>query len=294
MPYIFDELNHINWSAPWHAHLQENILTPQFYKIKQSNDSQQLSLAATLNQLLSTHKSILTGADKPAKFITQTYFDSLPNTQAYEAHIAKTGQIPTRDNLHDLFNAWIWFTFPQTKAMLNRYQSLQIARDGISNARGRVRDAITIFDECGAIFVTSEESIAQALKNFDWQHCLVKSRDTWDNPLKLHTIKNANSSVYIFGHATLEQLVEPRKPICSHCKIVLVEADFFKLTMTERMCYLDKRLAIEVAEWLEQDNVQPRDLSPLPILGIPHFWNENKNAEFYEDAFVFRSGRRKK
>ncbi len=294
MPYIFDEIDHINWHAPWHAHLQTDVVTAKFYKIKQKNGNAKLSLAETLNKLLPTHKKILTGIDKPAKFITQNYFNSLANTQAYETHIAKTGQIPTRDNLHDLFNAWIWFTFPKTKAMLNRYQAMQIAQDGISQARGRLRDAITIFDESGAVFVTSDKLIANALKEFDWHNTLVKPREHWDNPIDKNSKTNVTTAVYIFGHATLEQLVEPRKPICSHCKIILVDDDFFKLTMAKRMSYLDKRLVIEVAEWLEQDNVKPRDLSPLPILGIPHFWDENKDKTFYEDTFVFRSGRRKK
>ncbi|WP_352289452.1 DUF3025 domain-containing protein [Psychrobacter sp. GW64-MNA-CIBAN-0177] len=43
---------------------------------------------------------------------------------------------------------------------------------------------------------------------------------------------------------------------------------------------------------LSQENVTPRQLAPLPILGVPHFWADNANSNFYEDSRVFRSGRR--
>ena len=45
---------------------------------------------------------------------------------------------------------------------------------------------------------------------------------------------------------------------------------------------------------LSQDDVMPRKLSPLPILGVPHFWADNAHPKFYDDSQVFRSGRRKK
>ena len=39
----------------------------------------------------------------------------------YEVFIAQTGSIPTRtQNWHDLFGAFIWLLFPQTKLALNR------------------------------------------------------------------------------------------------------------------------------------------------------------------------------
>lgn len=296
---IFEPLAKVNWNAPWLAHVPAYLRNVQLYMVDNGFADTSLTLADRLNQLLvDLQQPMCTGMGKPLSFITQVEFDKLnavaeATAIAYESHIAKTGQIPTRDNLHDLFNAWVWFTFPQTKAMLNRYQATQIARDGIHNARGRVRDAITIFDESGAVFVTSDASVAQALQNFDWQNALVNSRPYWDNPLSLKQIKEATTAVYIFGHATLEQLVEPRKPICSHCKIVLIDEDFFELSLPERLAYLDDRLVVEVANWLDNDDVTPRDLSPLPILGIPHFWAENADRTFYEDTFVFRSGRRK-
>ena len=41
-----------------------------------------------------------------------------------------------------------------------------------------------------------------------------------------------------------------------------------------------------------QDGVTPQMLNPLPILGVPYFWKENQNPDFYQDSFVFRKGRK--
>lgn len=299
---LFDELHQINWEAPWLTHIPNVVRNLNQYQTGANNPSLADALNQSLTEFCNKKDDLLTGMGKSLEFITQSVFDNLPTPTAYETHIANTGQVPTRNNLHDLFNAWIWFTFPKTKALLNRYQAQQIAADGVTSSRGRVRDAITIFDECGAVFVTSDTAVADALKNFDWQNALVKPRENWVNPVEDGLKQNGNTlnainsttAVYIFGHATLEQLVEPRKPICSHCKIILVDASFFDLPAKQRITFIDEQLTKEIETWLQQPDVKPQQLSPLPILGVPHFWAANADASFYEDTFVFRSGRRKK
>ena len=223
------------------------------------------------------------------QFVSQ---NALPEGEAYEHFIGTTGNIPTRDNLHDLFNGSIWLTFPKTKAVLNYHHMLEIAKQGISERRGRVRDTITVFDENGAVLVTSDASIGKALVNFDWQASLVKPRAKWDNPAQPNT--SAQAAVYIFGHALLEQLVHPRKPLCAHSIVIHVAQEFFTLSLAERMRYLDDKTAEYMDTLLSNDDVKPRQLAPLPILGVPHFWAENANTGFYEDRYVFRNGRRKK
>jgi hypothetical protein len=41
-----------------------------------------------------------------------------------------------------------------------------------------------------------------------------------------------------------------------------------------------------------KEGATPRQLNPLPILGVPYFW-DNQNTDFYHDPFIFRKGRRK-
>jgi hypothetical protein len=304
----------IDWHAPWLYHLSQlDYLSKTISSLSRSSDNQAnldrriddnqqtASIAKVLNQALTQQGAADTQSlprTKPSadnyphtlQFVPQ---DTLPEGQGYEQFIGTTGKIPTRDNLHDLFNGSIWLTFPKTKAMLNYHHMLEIAKcseepTGSKN-RGRVRDTITVFDENGAILVTSDTSIGEALIDFDWQNSLVKPRKYWDKMDSPN--KDAKAAVYIFGHALLEQLIAPRKPLCAHSVVIHVSQDFFALSKLERISYLDDKLSEYMNDLLAQSGVTPRQLAPLPILGVPYFWSDNSEVSFYEDTFVFRSGR---
>ncbi|WP_131669408.1 DUF3025 domain-containing protein [Psychrobacter pygoscelis] len=292
-------LSQVDWQAPWLQHLAIRGLLVKETSNQPGDDSAVPSIAHHLNSwrdklaasqytLADKTRRFATGRGQALRFVPQ---DDLPEGMAYETFIARSGGVPTRDNFHDLFNGSIWLTFPKSKALLNRYQAQAIDEQGISGMRGRVRDTITVFDENGAILVTAKPSIGEALAAFNWQGCLVSARAYWDNPLQPN--KSAQAAVYIFGHALLEQLISPRKPLCAHTLIISVEPDFFELPIAERMAHLDTELAARLDELLQDESVTPRAFSPLPILGVPHFWPDNQDPEFYEDKFVFRSGRRR-
>ncbi|MGM8910674.1 DUF3025 domain-containing protein [Psychrobacter sp. 1U1] len=304
-----DSFAQIDWQAPWLSHLSQlndisksiNELShsPQQAEVSIINDKSIDIVAGILNTAskkqsetaqrpLPTTKPIKNQRAHTLSFVSQ---DALPEGEAYESFIAMTGNIPTRDNLHDLFNGSIWLTFPKTKALLNHYHMLEIEQQGVSASRGRVRDTITVFDENGAVLVTADPSIGEALIDFDWQGSLVQPRRQWDDPIS--PSPKAQAAVYIFGHALLEQLIAPRKPLCAHSVVINVSQDFFALSLSERLQYLDDRVADYMNELLSCNEVTPRHLSPLPILGVPHFWAKNADADFYKDAYVFRSGRRK-
>lgn len=319
LPILDTRFSAINWQAPWLCHLSQfnylsqvvttlshqataavqadnqsgivaDIVPPDIVaKILNTAMTQQMGATATPPQT----KPTLNNQAHALRFVSQ---DALPEGAAYESFIATTGNIPTRDNLHDLFNGSIWLTFPKTKALLNYYHMLEIDRHGISASRGCIRDTITVFDENGAILVTAEPSIGEALMDFDWQASLVTPRAKWDNlqPLTIGSKPEAKAAVYIFGHALLEKLIQPRKPLCAHSVVMNVTADFFALPLSERLPYLDKHLADYMHHLLSQNAVTPRNLAPLPILGVPHFWPANREASFYEDSAVFRRGRQRK
>lgn len=303
-----DSFAAIDWQAPWLCHLNQlgyisKSITPlsglkndpaQTDKLEQTPDI----IAKVLNSALQKHaddlqqplpqtKPALNNQAQTLQFVSQK---ALLAGEAYERFIGTTGNIPTRDNLHDLFNGSIWLTFPKTKALLNYYHMLEIDQQGIGASRGRVRDTITVFDENGAILVTAESSIGKALIDFNWQESLVAPRDKWDNPKQLN--KQAQAAVYIFGHALLEKLLHPRKALCAHSIVINVTQDFFALSLSERINLLDQKVADYMDALLSQPDVTPRKLSPLPILGVPHYWAENANSSFYDDSHVFRSGRR--
>lgn len=310
LPILDNQFADIDWQAPWLCHLNQlGYLSKTVHHLSsfdeknngEIRDDQPIDIVAgTLNNALHLHQKnaqVEAPTTKPtqgnqAHTLTFVSQNALPEGDAYESFIAKTGNIPTRDNLHDLFNGSIWLTFPKTKALLNYHHMLEIAAQGIGERRGRVRDTITIFDENGAILVTSDRGIGEGLKAFDWQASLVTSRAQWDNPTQVN--RHAQAAVYIFGHALIEQLIQPRKPLCAHSLVIYVTQDFFVLPLSKRMAYLDDALAQQMNEVLCQDGVTPRHLSPLPILGVPHFCSENEHTHFYDDPYVFRSGRRQK
>ena len=304
-----DSFAAIDWQVPWLCHLNQlGYISKAITKLSGlKNEPAQTDrientpdiIAKVLNtalqqqaddllQPLPQTKPALNNKAQTLQFVSQ---DALPEGEAYESFIGTTGNIPTRDNLHDLFNGSIWLTFPKTKALLNYYHMLEINQQGIGASRGRVRDTITVFDENGAILVTADASIGKALVDFDWQASLVAPRDKWDKPKQSNN--HSQAAVYIFGHALLEKLLQPRKALCAHSIVINVTQDFFALSLSERISHLDKRAADYMEALLSQLDVTPRKLSPLPILGVPHYWAENANSSFYEDSQVFRSGRRR-
>ena len=304
-----DSFAAIDWQVPWLCHLNQlGYISKAITKLSGlKNEPAQTDklentpdiIAKVLNtalqqqaddlqQPLPQTKPALNNQAHTLRFVSQ---NALPEGEAYESFIGTTGNIPTRDNLHDLFNGSIWLTFPKTKALLNYYHMLEINQQGIGASRGRVRDTITVFDENGAILVTADASIGKALIDFDWQASLVAPRDKWDEPQALNS--DSRAAVYIFGHALLEKLLQPRKALCAHSIVINVTQDFFALSLSERISHLDKRVADYMEALLSQPDVTPRKLSPLPILGVPHYWAENANSSFYEDSQVFRSGRRR-
>jgi len=203
------------------------------------------SVAAALNA----------AGSEQVRFVEQS---ALPAGESYEAFIARTRRVPTRDNLHDLFNGLIWLSYPLSKRRLNELHAGEISIHGTSGARGPLRDALTVFDENGAVMQAPEE-LVDALRRRDWHRLFVTGRHHWQS-----------ARFALFGHALLEKLVQPRKPITAHVWIV---AD-----MT------DDHLAAS----LTSDQLATRNFLPLPVLGVPGWWSGNEQPSFYDDTDVFR------
>lgn len=186
----------------------------------------------------------------PVRFVAA---EALPEGEAYEAFIARTGCVPTRDNLHDHFNRLVWHRHPRVKQRLNQLQAAEIATRGVGATRGALRDALTLFDENGALWPDAPPLLADALVTRDWQALFVAQRALW----RQHRFE-------VFGHALLEQLATaPRKGLTAHV-------------------LLGDPLSLTPAEWAR------KPFLPLPVLGIPGWWPANEDPAFYEDKRVFR------
>lgn len=186
--------------------------------------------------------------------------------EPYEAFIARTGCVPTRDNLHDFFNALIWLRFPLAKGRLNSLQSAAIARHGVQTARGPLRDAATLIDENAVALVTLRTDLVAGLRAHQWPVLFGQQRGAWRSEI----------SVIALGHALLEKLQHPYKAITAHALHVPLAA---RAALTQ----IDECLAVQLGAALT-----PQVLTPLPVLGIPGWWPPNEAPEFYADDRVFR------
>ena len=184
-----------------------------------------------------------------------------PSGEPYESFIARTGCIPTRRNAHDLLNALVWLTLPTLKQRLTQLQADQIEHRGADLARGAVRDALTLLDENGAL-LQAPPVLIDALQAGDWATLFVAQRHRW-----------REARLLLVGHALLEKLLQPRKAITAHVWTVPSTAG-------------------DPADWLAR-HLEPQALAarpwrPMPVLGVPGWWNSNECAGFYDDASVFR------
>lgn len=262
-------LERIDWSAPWLEPLAERGVRWQHCARHDSADF----VAMLAREARSCGH--VTGNGSPLTFIEQW---ELPDATAYEAHIAATGGVPTRRNLHDFFNALVWFAHPRVKSTLNARQARAIERDGIAGARGAERDFLTLFDENAVLFVSSDPALSAALIAFDWRGLFVDQRAAW----------GARCEARVFGHALLEKLVTPYKACTGHAWIVAAPADYFGWPPARKAAWLDQAVAASLAEG-ELENGR---YAPLPVLGVPGFWQDNADPAFYSDPAVFRAGRR--
>lgn len=248
----------IDFSKKWYKNLN----------IPNNNALNQITVYDWLNQS-NTHQHFVNYNNLPLRFVPQ---NDLPNDIAYESFIATTGKIPTRDNFHDLLNGIIWLNFPKTKAIFNQLHQAQIQAFGISNARTTLRNVLTLFDENGAVLISSSAEILQALQQFDWQTAFLQHH--WQ-----HT------QFFAIGHALLEKLINPRKNITAHCILLKVNDDWFLQSVTKQRENLDNFLA----ELFLQENLHAKIFQPIPVLGLPNYCEQN--SDFYTDKSVFREKR---
>lgn len=258
--------NGIDWSQPWYA----AVLAAARRVLAHSSWRDALNAEAK-QRGLNNHRGL------PLCFITQ---EELPEGVAYEAHISATGKVPTRENLHDFFNALVWLSFPQIKCQLNALQAAQIASLGIGKSRGPARDAATIFDENAALLVIENSEpgrqLLAQLQQHQWQAALRDSAPLF----------GVKVQVWSFGHALMEKLVQPYKGITAHSWVVWVEPEYFNLSSEEQSKWID----VKVSSQLQQHNLSTNDYTPLPVLGVPT-WCDGQDVAFYQDKSVFRDRR---
>jgi hypothetical protein len=245
--------NAINWDAPW--------LMP--YKPIGTRLAKQVLLGSPVHEALNDALDSNLQIDCPVRFVPQ---EDSQGAAAYESFIWQTKTVPTRDNLHDFFNGLVWLHFPKIKARLNELQAAAIAAAGVTQHRGKLRDALTLFDENAAFLIEPQpkSALLQAIRDKAWRDAFIVRRADW-----------TAASVIVFGHALLEKLVSPRKAMTAHvyCPQTPIPV-------------LDDAA---IAAALNADHLATKPYAPLPVMGVPAWCEANQDEAFYDDATVFRS-----
>ncbi|MBR0568171.1 DUF3025 domain-containing protein [Azoarcus sp. L1K30] len=217
------------------------------------------------------------GGGMPIRFVPPT-----PGLTAYEEHIFNTGEVPTRaHDWHDYFNALAWCVWPRTKHCCN---ALHLRAQGLRHTatvsgRGPLRDALTQFDECGIVVVSSAPAIIDGLAAHAWEEVF------WRQRAQLL----ATTRFLVIGHGIWDQLRNPFVGLCAKAIYRVVDAHWLYLPPPEAQAECDAWLAAHLAG--HDTDLTPRSLSPLPLLGVPGVVADSECADYYRDTRQFRPRR---
>lgn len=290
---LHTQLARIDWSQPWWnpwravgGRVAQQVLAGAQVGEALNAEQQALCQPRSSHGLASVPPAGLHWPAPPAnratsarpQFVAQA---ALPEGVAYEAFIFETGQVPTRENLHDFFNGLAWLVFPHTKRRLNAMQYGELARGGVQATRGALRDALTLFDENAALWPCAggpphhlpcepTAQLVEALRSRQWQHAFTTLRAHWQGHAPV-----------LFGHALLEKLVTPYKSITAHVYMAPTAINNIAI----------ENLDTAVAAQLSPAELAPKPFIPLPVLGVPGWWLANEDPTFYDDTQVFRAPR---
>jgi Protein of unknown function (DUF3025) len=255
------------FSSPCYSAIRENLFV--------SSGDTWPTLAA-LNAR-SQHHGLVNYRGLPIRFAAPA--DDESTSMHYEKRIAETGEIATRENWHDFFNAMQWLTFPKSKAAISEMHTrLMSAQIDDVKMRSIARDVLTLFDEGGVIVASADESLLTHIRNFEWKRLFVDRC--------AEAVKDIN--FYLAGHSVLEKMLDPFVGVTAKALLLKVDDNFFAQSHDAQLREIDSRAAI----WLmnESSLASTRNLHPLPILGIPGWFAANESPSFYDDAHYFRAG----
>lgn len=235
------------------------------------------------NALLLAHQPpIAVQSGLPLRFVAQEY-GKLPFEAQYEPRCYLKGEAPTREhNWHDLLNALVWLTFPGAKAAINarHFQALTGAHDASESRRGAVRDMNTLFDESGVVVACADAGLAELLRDFRWRELF------WQRRAQVQSAMG----FYLFGHGLYEKAIRPYIGLTGQGLVLEVGQDFFAWPQARQQEHLDELLAGYLSS--PQQCRSTRELTPVPLLGVPGWAADNECATYYDNSAYFRPGRR--
>ena len=235
-----------------------------------------------LNRVIASRReNIANAAGRPVRFVGQQ-LQRKSFEDKYEPRIFLRGEVQLRScSWHDLFNALAWLTFPAAKAALNErhYRELERQRASGAQNRGAAQDALTLFDEGGVIVATSDSALAALLTGCAWRQLFWHRRAEVVQRMRF----------YLFGHALYEKALAPFTGVTGRGVIFKVEDVFFALPLAAQLAALDARLAARISDAARF--TATRELTPVPVLGIPGWCEDNAREQYYDNLDYFRPAR---
>lgn len=245
------------------------------FSYAQLSSSESWPMIAELNQ--AKPECLVNYLGKKLNFIVQGR-KSNNFSEQYEPRIYERGEIQTREeNWHDFFNALVWFTFPNIKAILNALQYQELTKRQNSQ-RSSLENMLTLFDENGVVVISSDPVLLKLIKNFSWSELFWQRREEVMTKMQF----------YIVGHSLYEKALNPYVGMTGSSILLLVETDFLEKNLSSQLQEIDLR----ISDLLKSQKItSPQELQPLPILGIPGWNKENEVETYYQNKNYFRERR---
>jgi len=260
---------------------RSSILAPLALRAETLLRSSEWPQRSVLQELLSA-RGVCNARGIPLRLVAA---DTNAHT-SYEERVYNDGELQVRDrNWHDLFNVLAWATFPCAKAAINARHAAELLQQPQAvpvrgqHTRSRVRDALTLFDESGAVIASPDRDLIEELLAFEWKRLFWQHRTRVLQAMRF----------YVLGHAVFEKALDAYIGMTAHALVVKVDCDFMRLTLQAQI----ERIDAIVAERLVDPNEfgRPQTLMPLPLLGIPGWYAANTEESFYDLATYFRRAR---
>jgi hypothetical protein len=233
---------------------------------------------ADFNRALSARQQpLVNAAGQPLKFVEQARAGAFEDK--YEPRAYLRGEVQFRSGgWHDVFNALMWLTFPGAKAALNarHYRALKAQHSNGETNRTALQDALTLLDESGVIVVTCDAALGRLLATHQWKELF------W---VRRHKVMQ-HMRFYLFGHGLAAKMLQPFVGVTGRGFVCAMPADFMMLPMARQLAALDAQIAARVVD--EQNPLTKHDLTPLPVLGIPGWSEDNEIESYYANTAYFR------
>ncbi|MEO8164101.1 MAG: DUF3025 domain-containing protein, partial [Betaproteobacteria bacterium] len=94
----------------------------------------------------------------------------------------------------------------------------------------------------------------------------------------------------VFGHALYHKALNPFIGMTGKAVLLKVPHALLHRPLPAQVAEADRLLAGYV--WDRAHLTHGRELWPLPVLGVPGWWDANEQQSFYDNTAYFRPGRR--